>query len=75
MKHLDRSPSQKLAILRSETRIPLQMLRGYAALTKDELTKLDKAPENVIDWVDKVIAAADDLNEILEILTGSQCEF
>ena len=62
---------QKLAVLLAEMTRCVYTISGYAVLIKQKANPqvIDALPEDFADWVDKIIAATDDLKELQDILT------
>lgn len=68
----DRSPEEKLAILRAEMILPISTIRGYAKLLKDKVSSdnVDDLPDDFGEMLERIIKAGDTLYEVLEVVTG-----
>lgn len=70
----DRPAEQKLQILRSESFRELAMIQGYAELLRRsfEQTETIENPDEIKDWVSRVVASTKTLRELIEAVTSSQ---
>jgi hypothetical protein len=52
--------------------MPLETIRGYAAIIQMKVTQknIEGLPEDFASWVSHIIASADDIKAVLEIMTG-----
>lgn len=62
----------KLGILRSELRRDIVTIQGFSSVLKTELSKSSNDDENLtlLSHIDKMIEAVNNMDEIIEILTG-----
>ena len=62
----------KLSILRSELRRNILTIQGFSSVLKTELYESGNDDENLmlLSHIDKMIEAVNNMDEIIEILTG-----
>lgn len=67
------SDGDKLLMLRSELRRHLATINGYSAVLKAQLSKenITLQDDKILEWVDKIVEAGKNMDEIIEILTSS----
>jgi hypothetical protein len=64
-------PEDKLRTLRSSIRTCNTTINGFAQIIKKVAKSTpDALPDEFEDWIDKIIQASKDIDEIIEILTG-----
>jgi signal transduction histidine kinase len=62
------SPEQKLSLLLHEIATPITIIQGFAALMRQHYESSTERPEEIMDWINAIAKAADDLKAVRDEL-------
>jgi signal transduction histidine kinase len=66
------TPEQKLSILTNELLTPIEVIRGFAAITKKEIESNNIDPARILNDINRIAEAADKIKKLRDDLLRSK---